>query len=241
MIPETAPRRFGIILPSVNTVVEDDFRRFPVGGVATHVTRIRLKAATTDAQVEALEEAPDAAGRLGDAGMDAIMLACTGASMVRGADGNGHFAESVKPHTDVPVSTVAEALICALNALGLRSVSLFTPFDEAITQMEAGFLADSGFGVSATRSLGFRNARLCAELSVDDLVAEGASLDRAGSDGVILSCANIRGFEAASVLERKIDKPVVATNQAMLWQLMRMTGLKAVVPNGGRLLSSIGD
>ncbi len=56
------------------------------------------------------------------------------------------------------------------------------------------------------------------------------------ADGIFISCGNLRSFEAIERLETDTGLPVVTSNQAGLWQTLRMAGIDEQLPNLGRLL-----
>jgi maleate cis-trans isomerase len=45
------------------------------------------------------------------------------------------------------------------------------------------------------------------------------------ADGILISCGNLRSFEAIEPLEKDTGLPVVTSNQAGLWQALRMAGI----------------
>jgi maleate isomerase len=62
------------------------------------------------------------------------------------------------------------------------------------------------------------------------------SRDATDADGIFISCGNLRSFETIEALEKDTGLPVVTSNQAGLWQAMRMAGVQERLPNLGRLL-----
>ena len=84
-------------------------------------------------------------------------------------------------------------------------------------------------------SLGFTDAKAAAQMEP----AEIARVVRQQVDGetraVLLSCANVRAFEAADELERALDLPVVTSNQAMLWSVLNAAGWRGEIRGAGRL------
>jgi maleate cis-trans isomerase len=56
------------------------------------------------------------------------------------------------------------------------------------------------------------------------------------ADGILISCGNLRTFEAIESLEKDFGLPVVTSNQAGLWQALRMAGIKDKLTDLGRLL-----
>ncbi|HEY2184089.1 MAG TPA: hypothetical protein VGH39_03765, partial [Xanthobacteraceae bacterium] len=67
--------------------------------------------------------------------------------------------------------------------------------------------------------------------------------DRPDADGVFLSCTNTTQMDAISEIERTLRKPVVNSNQAVLWgclgRLKSKLGPLALMPELGRLLSQL--
>jgi len=65
--------------------------------------------------------------------------------------------------------------------------------------------------------------------------------DRADADGIFLSCTNTTQIEAIEDIERALGKPVVNSNQAVLWGCVQRLGAKldAVPPSPrlGRLMA----
>jgi maleate cis-trans isomerase len=68
-------------------------------------------------------------------------------------------------------------------------------------------------------------------------------MDGPDSDGVFLSCTNTTQIEAIADIERELGKPVVNSNQAVLWgcvkRLKGSLGPLAPMPRLGRLMGSL--
>jgi maleate cis-trans isomerase len=66
--------------------------------------------------------------------------------------------------------------------------------------------------------------------------------DRADADGIFLSCTNTTQIEAIEDIELALGKPVVNSNQAVLWGSVRRLGGKLgavpAVPGLGRLMTA---
>lgn len=227
--------RLGLVIPSVNVVIEDDMRRFLPPGISAHVTRIALTGTSAAALKQALSAAPAAARLLVHAGVGAVALACTGASVA--SDDEGGAAPVLEAATGLPALDTLGALVAAFRALAATRLSLFSPFDDAFNAVEASALEAAGFQVVRSVGLNIRDPRECAEIDPGRLVDLAAEADHPSADALFLSCANLRGFEAVHALETRIGKPVVTSNQAVLWALLRLVGSTAAVPRGGRLFA----
>jgi maleate isomerase len=69
-----------------------------------------------------------------------------------------------------------------------------------------------------------------------------ATLDnaRAGADGYFLSCTNTTQIEAIEELEAALGKPVVSSNQAVLWGALKRLKPRlgeVAMPHLGRLMT----
>ena len=70
-----------------------------------------------------------------------------------------------------------------------------------------------------------------------DYILEFAkSLDRPDAEAVFISCGALRSLEIVEDLERAIGKPVVASNQAMIWDSLRLAGIDDRIAGYGALL-----
>jgi maleate cis-trans isomerase len=66
--------------------------------------------------------------------------------------------------------------------------------------------------------------------------AEMASeVDRPESQAILISCSNFRTLEIIELLERKLGKPVLTSNMASLWKMLRVLGDRRCLPGAGRL------
>ena len=56
------------------------------------------------------------------------------------------------------------------------------------------------------------------------------------ADASFVSCANIRAIDALDEMEEMLNRPVLTSNQVVLWQALRLTGIDEPVAGLGRLL-----
>jgi len=233
-----------MLVPSLNTIAEDDFRAFCPADVAYHVHRVRLRKESGRVTMESLMrahlEAADEASYLADASPDAIAFNCTGASVALGKGCDAALAERMTTKLGVPAPNTMVAIKEALTSLGARDILHICPFTGEFSAVERQSLVDSGFGVARTVSLGFSDAKAAA-LMAPEQIAESVRERIDDSIGaVLLSCANVRAFEAADELERSLGRPVVTSNQAMLWSVLRAAGWCGEIPGAGRLFAAAG-
>ena len=98
--------RIGIVIPSVNTVVEAWFARAAPEGVSLHVSRMPIAPATTLEAIMEMAKHEVAATRLvADCEPDVIMYACTASTIVRGRAYDLELMETLSQAVGVPTYT----------------------------------------------------------------------------------------------------------------------------------------
>ncbi len=231
--------RIGMVVPSLNTIAEDDFRRFCPPDVPYHVHRIRLRSQPGKVTVEDLNraylEAVDQSRFVRDMNPATIVFNCTGASVANAPLGDAVLAERMTRELGVPCTNTMVAIKEALRALGLVRIVHVCPFADDSARIERESLQASGFTVVKSVGLNFTDAREAALMEPARLVEIARSHMQEGIDGMLLSCANVRAMEAAEPLERELGLPVITSNGAVLWQLLRMSDWQGNIAGAGRL------
>jgi maleate isomerase len=236
----TATRaRLGVIVPSVNTVVEPWFSAVVPSGVSVHVTRMLLcDALTADALREMDEhEGSRAARQIASCRPNAVAYCCTASSAVQGPEYDAALESSLARQTGVPSFTAIQALITALRATGARRIAIASPYSEAIDRMEQEFFVRSGFEVLGGANLGITDAFQLAEPSAATLHELGHAACRENAEALLLTCLNTRSHLVIDTLEAELKIPVITSTQATLWRLLRLSGIADRIEGYGRLLS----
>lgn len=57
------------------------------------------------------------------------------------------------------------------------------------------------------------------------------------ADAYLIGGTDIRSNDVIEALERKLNKPVITSNQAMVWHCLRALGIRDRIPGFGRLLT----
>jgi len=75
-----------------------------------------------------VDDAPKAAKKLAHAGVDAIAFGCTGASLFKGLGFDQKIVKQIEDTTRIAATTTSTAVVAALKELGIRKVSIATPY-----------------------------------------------------------------------------------------------------------------
>jgi len=220
------PKRLGIIYPS-DGVLDREFWDFAPPGASVHMTRVRLPEkpltlSLTEGQVDDpdLDQAAEALRPIRPA---AVAYACTAISFALGAEGDAVIRTRIETKAAAPTVTTSTALIEACCALDVHRVAIAAPYVPEITARLQAYLEAAAIDVLNTVSLGLDTG--IPDVPPVEVIALGQAADVAAADALILSCTNLRSFEAIPVLERALAKPVISSTQATVWAASRRAGL----------------
>lgn len=169
--------------------------------------------------------------------VDVLGLACTSLAFTLGRD--QVHAELREAHPQALVTDMASAVLAALEAVGARRIALLTPYVEELHTLNLGLLEGAGLEVVSHRNLGLATDTEITALSRRSILEYGLALDHPDADTLVLGCsafhACVPGF--LDELEERLGKPVISSQQAFLWQLLRLAGIRDEVGGYGGLLA----
>jgi len=216
--------RIGLIIPSSNRMVEQEMVRHVPPGVTAHVMRLRMTGAYNMTLDRLLPRVEEAAAMLIDAHCDVVVFHCTANSMAEGADGEAKIVDALRAAGAIRATTTARAIGNALASLKARRIVLLTPYSAAVTAHEAEFLHAAGYEVLYACGFALKGSdEYCATPPQfwRDRAIEAARPD---ADAFLLSCANISTFPVIEEIERKAGRPVVTSNQAVIFEALSLIG-----------------
>lgn len=233
------PRRTGLIIPSSNRMVEEEMTSYYPAGVVPHVTRLRMTGPHRTASLaDLVPRVVDAAGALADAKCDVVTFHCTANSMSEGTDGEHLLLEAMKKGGAQRASSTATATRRAMQALGVRRIVLVTPYSQEQTDHEAAFFSGIDVKVIHAKGHGLPNSDAYCTTPPSFWFEKGLEARRADADLYFLSCANIAAFTVIEALEQKLDRPVVTSNQLVVWDQLRQIGWSGPDKLPGRLFQA---
>jgi maleate isomerase len=234
---------FGVVVPSTNTVVEHDYWRSGVRGVAYRAGSMHIADPTMagDAGFEALlvqirASIDDAVRDVLTAEPDRMVMGMSAETFWGGVEGNAAFERRMRDRTGLPVTTGASACRAALRELGVRRISVFSPYQPVADREVGRFFAEAGFDVVDITGLRCPTATDIARVDADRIRDVVAEIDGPDVEAVVQVGTNLSFVAQADALEAELGKPVVAINAATLWHALREHGIEDRVEGSGSLL-----
>ncbi len=234
--------RLGLLVPFTNSNLEPDFAMMSPPGLSCHSARM-------GGYDE--DEVPDAAQMqgLGAADLDApltlllgvrpdvVIYGCTSATLTHGPAFDRALAERIAKTSGARTVTAAGALVHALKRIGARRIGFASPYVPEINDMALRFLGDMGFDTVARADL---EATLGnheqGALDPDAVYHLGLRADSPDAEAIVLSCTDMRSVETLDRLEQTLGKPVISSNQAMMFEALSALGIDDPIAGFGELL-----
>ena len=237
--------RIGVLVPFTNTNLEPDLALLCPPGVSVHVAR--LGGYDRDEIPDADQMAGLGASDLDEplkllqgVRPDVILYGCTSATLTHGPAFDHDLAARIRADSGAATVTAAGALVHALRALGASRIGFVSPYVPQINDAAVAFLADCGVRtVQRAEVEDTLDNYGQGEMTPDKVLALGLRADHPQAEAIVLSCTDMRSVEVISRLETALGKPVITSNQAMIFQLVQALKLPVGPQMPGMLFDSL--
>ncbi|NKB42641.1 MAG: arylmalonate decarboxylase [Alphaproteobacteria bacterium] len=239
-------KKFGVLGPSTNTIVQPDFEAMRVPGVTNHYSRIF----TPNSQAISNETFLAGTTKISEGVLDAVrsVMTCSPDYLVMGMSavtfydgiaGADAFVKKVEDESGIKISVGSHATSAALNAYGnIKKISFVSPYYPIANAEVKGYFEECGFEVVRDICLQCPSWTAIAEVPEDQLrklIRE--ELDGDDVDAIVQVGTNLSMIGLAAEAEAWLGKPVIAINTATYWHALRANGIEDKVHGLGRLLS----
>jgi maleate cis-trans isomerase len=207
-------------------------------GVSALITRLALRG-SSEAELRRMEAGVEAAaGLLADAQVDRIVFHCTAVTTFSPEAGPA-IRQRITAATGIPGLVTSDALAAAFQALRMRRVVLLSPYVAPVHQREIAYLQYLGLEVVGEAALGIDTNDAMARLSPTQLEKWAITQLNNRADGYFLSCTALRTAELIAPLEQRLGRPVLTSNQVMVWHALRDAGLSDGDTAWGQLMACV--
>ena len=237
-------RKFGVIGPSTNTVVQPEFEWLRPVGVSNHYSRIFTPNAdaisndTFRAGVQVIgQNVLDAVRSVMTCRPDYLVMGMSAVTFFGGAAGADAFVREVTEVSGVGISIGSHACTEAMRAYGgIRRIAILSPYWPVMNAEVARYFADTGFEVVRDLALQCRSWTAIAEVTAAECRDALRRLDGDDVDAIVQVGTNLSMVKLAAAAELWLGKPVIAINAATYWHALRANGIPDKIEGLGRLL-----
>ncbi|MEN3293928.1 MAG: maleate isomerase [Burkholderiales bacterium] len=238
-------RRFGVLAPPGNIAMERELPSLLPAGVTLNHNRLSRpgNGITSESLLAMANSIERAAHDLAQAHPEIILYGCTSGSFLAGVGREAEIAQRIADMTGIAAVTTSTAVIAALRAVKAQRVFMVTPYPDDINAHEVEFLAHYGIAVGGSDTFRCQTSeaiRAVASEQVGDLVLRHKA-DIAQCDAVFISCTNLLTTDQIDRLEGELGKPVISSNQASLWTVLRHMDIDTSGIHAGCLFARTGE
>lgn len=243
------PRRHipvGLLVPFTNTNLEADMARLAPPGIGFHSARLGgydVDEIPDERQMAGLgaDDISEPLRLIQGVRPAMVLYGCTSATLVHGPRFDADLARRIAARSAAETVTAAGALVAALRALGVRRVGFASPYVGAINDLAVAYLEEMEVETVSRADIGRDLGNYGqGELTPAEVEALAVRADSPDAEALVLSCTDMRSVEAVEALETRLGKPVVTSNQAMLFAVLSRLGVPPGPVPCGRLLAPDG-
>ncbi|MBG6176496.1 maleate isomerase [Labrenzia sp. EL_208] len=227
----------GMIVLETDETLEPEFSRImALEGVALYHSRIPMVPEVRADTLAKMERDLPASARLLPSApdYDVIGYGCTSASSVIGSENVASAIRTVYPNA--LVSDPLAAVIAAGRELKAKRLGFITPYIPEVSERMRRRLVEAGFDIAGFGSFEEGNDRTVARICEKSIVAAAENIAAAAPcDAIVISCTSLRTLNIIKEMERKVGVPIISSNQALAWHMLRLAKIRDPLPDFGLL------
>ncbi len=166
--------------------------------------------------------------------IDCMVYACTSGTITAGFKSIVSKIKLAKP--TAKVVTPSSATINALNKMKIKKISIFTPYSKKLNDEVVDFFKKNNFKVLSNYYLDIKSDKKIGQIDKKNLLKILSNLEYKNVDAVFLSCTALPVLTIIEKLEKKINKIVITSNQALIWDTFRSINKSTSIKGYGKLL-----
>ncbi len=233
--------KIGLLVPSHDSGYGSyETRVMSPDGVVTLEQRVPGRTVIQSELRNMFDSAVEAAATLSHAGPDVIDFIPTAPCFVAGVQEEAKLIAAITERTGIQATAGGLSVVEALRFVGASRIVMYTPYLKDIQELTDRYFDEQGFDVIGSKNLRFENSEDINRVSPHEILADIVKLRRAypDADGVFVVGGCFRTLEITDLLERMIGIPVVGTQQANMFNCLRMCGVGDQLDGFGRLLGA---
>jgi len=236
--PYGARGKIGLINVGGNPTPVVDFYRMIPPGVIVNENKIHEPPQVAGEAEELGKRAIEAARVLAESAPDVIAFTCTASAMSVGPEADYQQITWMEEAAGgIPCTTTTTGILNAFKLLGWKQFVMVSPYLPPIVDRFITTLKVKGYTVLKSGTLAIeyleelrrtpteRSYRLARETMVPE------------ADGIFMPCTTFRVIDIIERLEQETGKPVITSNQASLWECLRLLKIDDPIPGFGKLLT----
>ena len=229
--------RVGVVTLSTDFTIEQDFRRMchnipidifvnriPFENPLTHKNYLKM----ADHLPKIVEDI------LPNQKLDTVAYGCTSGTVAIGEEIITSQIHKSKP--GVYVTTPITAALRAFKKLHINKIAILTPYPKLVNETVYDYLQKKKIEIDSFSGFNLEYDFDIAKVDPQHLIRTIKDIDHSNVDAVFISCTALRVVEVLQEIEDLIKKPIISSNQAIIWDSIRSTKIESSIKGYGKLL-----
>ena len=231
--------RVGVVTLSTDFTIEQDFRRICYNiPIDIFTNRIPFEnPLTQENYLKMADHLPKIVENiLPNQKLDTVAYGCTSGTIAIGEERIKSQIYKTKP--GVYVTTPITAALRAFEKLEINKVAILTPYPKLVNKTVYDYLKKRRIEIDSFSGFNLEYDSDIAKVDPQHLIRTIKNIDHSDVDAVFVSCTALRIVEVLQEIEDLIKKPIISSNQAIIWDSIRSTKIKSSIEGYGKLLLS---
>ena len=231
--------KVGLIALSTDQTIEGDFKNICKNlPLEIFVNRIHNQNPLTKENLLKMQNDLELVANkiLPDEKINTIAYGCTSGTIAIGENKVKEKILSAKP--GCYVTTPVTSAMKAFKKMNIKKIALFTPYPDAINKTILDYFTKKNIEVLSFASLNLNLDSEFANVDPDYILEISSKLETKNVDALFISCTALPVLNILDQLEQTIQKPVLSSNQTLIWDTIRSVGYKSPIKGYGKLLEN---
>ncbi len=212
--------RLGLIILQSDETIEQEIRATLPSNISINHSRIPCDKIVSSENLSQMQiDLPTASELLPKIKYDSIGYACTSGATIIGSSEVEKLISSKQESglvTD-PIKATKEALI----NLNCHNIAFVSPYEQSVTEAMRLNLHHDGFKIKDQISFNETDDTVVARIAEEDSLKAIIDIGRNDVDAIFISCTNLKTFNIIDKAEKVLQKPVISSNQALIWHMLK--------------------
>ena len=238
LISKSNPR-IGLITLGSDFRIEKDFNSIVYGrDIDLYVNRIHCYNPLTNETLAKMADDITEVTQdiLPDQKIDCVAYGCTSGTVAAGYDIVRSKVNLAKP--EAKVTTPITAAVKAINKLGIKKISIFTPYTKTINDSVVKYFKDQNIIINSLTYFDIDSDLDIGKVDENYLFDVLSKIDLEDSDALFVSCTALPVLSIIDKLEKKINKTVLSSNQTLIWDSLNQINYQKKIEGFGKLFNS---
>ncbi len=173
---------------------------------------------------------------LPDQKIDCVVYGCTSGTI---AAGYNSIEKKIKlAKSEAKVTTPSSAAVKALKKLKIKKIAVFTPYIKDLNNDVIDFFKKENFTITSNSYFDIKNDLDIGKVDPEYLFEVLSQMDLKEADALFISCTALPAMSIIDKLEKKLNKFVLSSNQALIWDTIRSIGYNSSINGYGKLFKA---